>query len=551
MIHPMAPAGRQLLDRILDRPDLARAIRSLEPRVLNQLLRRCGLEDSGEVIALASSGQLMHLFDEDLWQSGRAGEEERFDAERFGLWLEVLAGMGPPVAAEKIAGLNLDFVTGAFSRHVLVLDETWTALRMMAFSDGSDVDPSEWERAEWAEKALEGSLRHEFSGYTVVSKSDAFWDAVLLVLLELEDGYPEFFGKLMEGCARIDAGQIDGDGGLYELLTEGERVMSDVAADREARRARAGYVDPVGAAAFLASARHWKPGSPGSASDAFANTVSENYFRSLKDRAGRGAGRGEGTTAAEEDRESGLTTLLRDCRLLPGGRALLAAGLPMAGGDRLARIREELLYVRAADPAVFSERMDELAFLANVLAAGCSFQSRRFRPVEAADAALAACSLGLEVWPHGSGERRALPPLGFLLGQDLVPLFKAGWNALHERVSLYVAQGLAGTLDRLRCQEPRLRRDLAELGRRLKQRVNEGTPWKERDALDVIALLDQPAWAVLAGLLDECPVAPRFEATDGCAPEFRGTASTWEFIAGIAQIRAVERFVASLPHLLL
>mgnify|MGYP000986874070 FL=1 len=53
-------------------------------------------------------------------------------------------------------------------------------------------------------------------------------------------------------------------------------------------------MDPVGAAAFLASARQWKPGRPGSARDAFADTVRENYVRSLKDRAGRGAGRGEG-----------------------------------------------------------------------------------------------------------------------------------------------------------------------------------------------------------------------------------------------------------------
>ncbi|MBN2336971.1 MAG: hypothetical protein JXP48_00410 [Acidobacteria bacterium] len=562
MIHPLAPSSRQLLNRILDQPDLARTVRSLEPKVLNQLIRRCGLEDTGEVIALASSEQLMHIFDDDLWQCGRAGEEEQFDAERFGLWLEVLAGMGPPVAAEKIAGMDLDFVTGAFSRHILVLDDAWMALRMMAYSEGGDVDPSEWERASWAEKALEGSLSHEFSGCTVVSKRDAFWDAVLLVLLELEDGFPEFFGELMERCARIDAAQLESDGGLYEVLTEGERVMSDVAADREARRALEGYVDPVGAAAFLAAARQWKPGGPGSTRDTFADTVRENHLRSLKDRAGQGAGTGEGARVVGEERESGLAALLRECDLFPGGRALLPAGGPAPGVDRLARIREELQYVRRADPAVFSERMDELAFLANVLVAGCSFQSRRFRPVEAADAALAACSLGLEVWPHRGGERDAgsegafrdrgdaRPPLGFLLGQDLVPVFKAGWNVIYERVSLYVAKSLAGILDRLRCEEPRLRRDLAELGRRLKRRVREGTPWKERDNLDIIALLDQPAWAVLAGLLDECPVVPRFDATETGAPESRRIAATREFISGIAQVQAVERFVESLPDLL-
>ena len=33
-----------------------------------------------------------------------------------------------------------------------------------------------------------------------------------------------------------------------------------------------------------------------------------------------------------------------------------------------------------------------------------------------------------------------------------------------------------------------------------------GMPWRARDALDVIAILDMPAWAALLGLIDECPV---------------------------------------------
>src|SRR5262249_4604777 len=35
-----------------------------------------------------------------------------------------------------------------------------------------------------------------------------------------------------------------------------------------------------------------------------------------------------------------------------------------------------------------------------------------------------------------------------------------------------------------------------------------GTPWRAAESLEVMAILDTPAWACLCGLLSECPVAP-------------------------------------------
>ena len=35
-----------------------------------------------------------------------------------------------------------------------------------------------------------------------------------------------------------------------------------------------------------------------------------------------------------------------------------------------------------------------------------------------------------------------------------------------------------------------------------------GTPWRVAETLEVIAILDTPAWACLCGLLSECPVVP-------------------------------------------
>ena len=91
----------QLLMRILEEPALVSAIRSLPARVLGQLIGHLGLEDSGELIALASTDQLVQIMDNDLWQSERPGEDEAFDAERFSLWLEVMLEAGPSGAGER------------------------------------------------------------------------------------------------------------------------------------------------------------------------------------------------------------------------------------------------------------------------------------------------------------------------------------------------------------------------------------------------------------------------------------------------------------------
>ncbi len=48
--------------------------------------------------------------------------------------------------------------------------------------------------------------------------------------------------------------------------------------------------------------------------------------------------------------------------------------------------------------------------------------------------------------------------------------------------------------------------DLLRLGRELSRHTQEGAPWRARDALDVVAMLDTTVWASLLGLLDECPV---------------------------------------------
>src|SRR5258706_8591008 len=102
--------SRSLLDRILDVPQLARVVPQLQPEVLHRLIQRCGLEDCGELVALATPDQLARVFDLDLWRAGQPGLEEQFDPGRFGVWLEVLVESGASVAAQTLANMDAGLV---------------------------------------------------------------------------------------------------------------------------------------------------------------------------------------------------------------------------------------------------------------------------------------------------------------------------------------------------------------------------------------------------------------------------------------------------------
>src|ERR1700716_3841345 len=94
---------RPLLDRILETPHLAHVVPRLPPEMLHRVIQSCGLEDCGELVALATPDQLKGVFDLDLWRTGHPRADEQFDADRFGVWLEVLMESGGLVAAQKLA----------------------------------------------------------------------------------------------------------------------------------------------------------------------------------------------------------------------------------------------------------------------------------------------------------------------------------------------------------------------------------------------------------------------------------------------------------------
>jgi hypothetical protein len=166
----------------------------------------------------------------------------------------------------------------------------------------------------------------------------------------------------------------------------------------------------------------------------------------------------------------------------------------------------------ADDPGLFAERSEELAYLANVLVAGCSFQQRRLRPIEALRAVMASCSLGL--WlasPVAPSGRRGSDPvrqaLATLRRLPADGLFRMGWHRSHQEltdraaaVGVTLMERAAGRADRGD------RTELKRAAARLSELRAAGAPWRGLPLLDaLIGRLDAPLLEALLGLLDECP----------------------------------------------
>jgi hypothetical protein len=346
--------------------------------VLGRLIEQVGLEDAGELVALATTEQLAQIFDEDLWHSVRPGEAERFDAERFLLWLEVMSEAGERFVAERLAELPPQLVTLAFHRHLLVLAEDDLRAELTAGD----------EQAEQAEKAFESCLSEEVEGYQLIWRGGDGWDHVLSALLALDRDHHSLAVDLLERCASLSREYIDDNGGLYEVLSSEEMLEVDLAAERETRRAERGYVAPSAAAAFLRLARQAvAPGSAPSERD----PTTRAYFRELSRAAVSGRSPRDADHAAQP----------RDLALLLEASAVTRADAPQLLLDSRDGAREPPLLILALrklavdDPVAFAERSEELAYLSNVLVAGCSFDGRKLRPMEALEHVITAVSLGL------------------------------------------------------------------------------------------------------------------------------------------------------------
>lgn len=368
------PAPPSLLATIIDSPELVRSVQRLPAPAFASLVRKVGVEDAGELLALATTPQIVAAFDEDLFRADEAGEREAFDASRFATWLEVLLEAGPEAAARRFSELSEDFVAHALSSLVLVLDDEALVRRMSEGGDDADA----------VEKRLESSLCEQLDGYLLIARVHEGWDGVLSLVLALDRDHRALLERVLDRCAAASQAYTEDLEALADVLSEAESLAEDAEAEREERRAARGFVEPRAAKGFLELAR--APFDPKATRDA----TTKAYFRELVPEA----------PPVLDPRDTRLATLLAEAEStarrptprLPGRSGTAIDAEPIE--TEALPIRDAMQLLAERNPARYAERLEELAYLTNVITAGAAKGDRRFSAAEAADAALATVALG-------------------------------------------------------------------------------------------------------------------------------------------------------------
>jgi len=422
-------AGR-LLAVMLDTPDLVHVVQSLPAQVLARVIEQVGLEDAGEIVALVTNQQLEDVFDQDLWRSEKPGEDETFDSDRFVLWLSVLLESGEGFAARKLLELDQDLVALALCKQLLVLDTERLDAALAEPGIGAGV---------LIEKVLESSLTQELDDYLLVARRDEGFDTLIQLLTALDRDHHDFVTQLLSQCCQITTELIDDSGGLYDVLTAEEELGQDVAAARSDRREQQGFVTASDARSFLALARMRTPEE--TLAEAEPDPITRAYFRNLRDttRDAPAASQRVAQPAAADESLARVQQALRDAGVAEPARAapLLSAGGDTASGAKRTLLERVLESARASDPQVHAERLEQLAYLSNVLLSGCAYRGRSLRVVEAARLAMAVCEVGLEHVARSmpgkrGGDARASAAWA---RHGAVKAFRVGWHLLHAELA--------------------------------------------------------------------------------------------------------------------
>ncbi len=420
-------SSAQLVARLLDEPELVTVVQALDPPVLRALVEHVGLEDAGELVALATSAQLERIFDDDLWHAARPGEDERFDPKRFALWLEVLMGAGEARAVERVAAMDEDLLALGLSNQVLVIDIDALATSVSESSDDDYVQ---------LEKTLEGCLYEELEEFRVIARDASTWDPIVNLLVALDRDHHDLLRRLLERCCAIAAEHIEENGGLYEVLTSAEMLESDVAFDREQRREREGFVAPSAAAAFLRLARVTPLADL--LADRAADPLTKAHFRAAPSVTSATSA----TSATSGSRASGsaLPTIARaapTAKVQAFLRELRAAGVLEAPASPRRRLSASTDATRAtlrrameglrADPPALGRALDELAYLVNVLFAAHGGEGRGLRAIEVSEIVTFVCERGLErlLGRKGPTDEHLAATLA---ERGVVLAFRVGWH---------------------------------------------------------------------------------------------------------------------------
>ena len=413
---PQKSSARALVDSMLDSESLPALVEQMTPVALEHLVTDLGIEDAGALVVHATETQLVHLLDVTVWSGARPGSPETLSVENLLRWLAVWQDAG--VTADKLYELGADFCALAFSRLVVVADTDLSA-------------------------RVDDEFTQVIGEYVLRSRVDDEWDVVQTALIALWDDFPDFaesiFARLAFRHSILGVGEDD----------TARMLDADASHEHERRRESAGYVTSVLAGSFLRRAA-------GADLDALADEdsydlqTSEYFRRRDSERAAseEEAAAAEASAEAQDgDMDEELDALEAELEAYEQQQA--AAPRLLAGPENVrARqpIRTALSELQPDDDAL-QQRLDELAYLANLLMAGALRNGERIAEAVAAEIAMATCNLGGSylLWIE-FGDEGDVSGYQEVLATDagLVRLFRIGWHLL-SRVPLQTV----GRLQRL------------------------------------------------------------------------------------------------------
>lgn len=339
-------SSKRLLAQLIEEPDLDEQLAGLRGVEWKALVSAVGLEDSGELLALASTDQLLEVFDEELWLRDEESPGETIDAERFAAMLEVLQEAGRGQLAKKLKEFSEDFLRLALGSLVTV----WPYALLAHYADDDDDG--------LIQKRLEGCGLEEFGDYLVVSSTGVGWDAIVELFAAWNESDPDFLDRLLSGLATASEALLQGTDDLFSVLDGMDQVREVAEAEREERRANSGYVSASDARAFLRLPPIKNPGE--------VDAITKAYFRRLKvtqplDSAERG-----------RPRSAYLSQLLKS---QPSARSTLR--------EPESLFKMAMRQLLQDHPEAHNRCVEELAFLVNVVLADARSHGAPGNPAEA------------------------------------------------------------------------------------------------------------------------------------------------------------------------
>jgi|GEM_PF-4113429 len=527
---PKKPAAaRSLVASMIGSESLPALVEQLSPAALSRLVADIGIEDAGALVTHASENQLTHLLDATIWSGAKPGDPESLSVETLLRWLAVWNDH--QIAADKLYELGEDFCAVAFSRLVVI----------------SDIDLA---------ARVDDEFTQAIGEYVVRSRIDDEWDVIHVSLLSLWEDFPDFAEAVFARLAfRHTILGMFGEDDTARVLN------ADASHEHERRREAEGYVTSVMAGAFLQQVAAADLDTL--AVETAYDLQTSEYFRRREvetrteeqRRYEKQARKSSRSHIDEPDEDRELDELEAE---LEAFERQQSPGPALLTGPDATRSRQAVRLALAAlsDQGLVQARMDELAYLSNLLMAGTARDGERIPEKQAAEIAMATCNLGGSylLWVEFGDDDDTSAFTRLLDGEPgMVRLFRIGWHLL-ARIPFQVL----GRLQRLMA-DPETRAGLAArpmvrdevdallAEEELPAQVRRGDFDDARETLRLLTILLEPRAVVgLCALMDATPALS--DALEAESHAWDERISKVRNLDSMADLMLVDGFLKSLSE---